>query len=92
MSTDERLAVLRALPHPREGIYRRADLHRALTQAQHLAALARRDAQIDRCPRCGQWQMHPQPGESARRNLPARRRPAPHHCPDPFAALGAQPS
>ncbi|MBN9375400.1 MAG: hypothetical protein J0I40_08440 [Cellulomonas sp.] len=73
---------LQALPHPREGIYRRADLARTHAEEQHRQALADRDTAIDRCPGCGGWRAHPQPGEGGRNRLPQRLRPARHICPE----------
>lgn len=68
------------LPHPRDGIYRRADLNRAHAEQLHREAQARREKRIARCPACGGWLMHPQPGEGGRNRLPGRARPARHVC------------
>lgn len=72
---------MRPLPHPRDGVYRRADLGREQAERLHRASLARRDAAIARCPRCGGWVAHPQPGEPGYRELRNDRRPARHVCP-----------
>lgn len=72
---------LKPLPHPREGRYGRADTQRQHAERQHRAALAARDGEITRCPACGAWVAHPQPGEPAYRSAPGRRRPRRHDCP-----------
>ncbi len=74
--------ALRPVRRPRDR-YTAADEFRAAAAERHRQAQARREASIDRCPECGAWRMHPQPGDGWRGKVAGRRRPARHTCPSP---------